>query len=190
MSPFGPLDSKEEDQSEAERLAVARRFRAHKTEQLKGLVRPLIAAEPLEVGEFSTRPLEALAAVPIVGAFLALGYRIGGSRRKAGSNVLLAVDAERVHLLSLRNDVVGPKAELRWSRPRSEARVTSVAPKFMREQVVIELEGTEQPLRLFANALRTNPWAAGVVRALGGEAPEPRDLSAPAKPAAEAPPGD
>ncbi len=76
MSPFGPLDAKEEDQSEEERLAVARRFRTQKTERLHDLVRPLIDAEPVEVGEFSTRPLEALAAVPVVGAFLALGARL------------------------------------------------------------------------------------------------------------------
>lgn len=188
MSPFGPLDNKEEDQSEAERLAVARRFRTQKTGELKGLVRPLIGAEPLEVGEFSTRPLEALAAVPLVGAFLALGSRIAGSRRRLSADVVVAVDAARVHLLSVRNEVAGPKAKLLWSRPRSEARVTSVAPKFMREEVLIELEGEEEPLRLFANALRTNPWAAGVVRALGGDAPEPRDLSAPAEPGAEIPP--
>jgi hypothetical protein len=178
MSPFGPLDSKEEDQSEAERLAVARRFRARKTEQLEGLVRPLIEAEPLAVGEFSTRPLEALAAVPLVGAFLALGSRIAGSRRKLSADVLVAVDSERVHLLSLRNEVAGPAATLLWSRPRADARVVSLAPKFMREQVLIEIDGEEKPLRLFANALRTNPWAAGVVRALGGDAPEPRDLGA------------
>jgi hypothetical protein len=60
----------------------------------------------------------------------------------------------------------------------------------MREEVVIELEGEEKPLRLLANSLRANPWAAGVVRALGGDAPEPLDLSAPAEPspAAEGPP--
>ncbi len=184
MSPFGPLDSKEHDQSEAERLEVARRFRAKKTEDLAALVRPLIEAEPLAVGEFSTRPLEALAAIPIIGAFLALGSRAAGSRSKLSADVLVAVDAEQVHLLSVRNEVAGPKAALIWSRPRSQARVVSVAPKFMREEVLIELEGEDKPLRLFANALKTNPWAASVVRSLGGEAPEPIDLSPPADPPA------
>lgn len=183
MSPFGPLDSKEHDQSETERLEVARRFRAKKTDDLKALVRPLIDAEPLEVGEFSTRPLEALAAVPIVGAFLALGSRAARSRSKLSADVLVAVDAEQVHLLSLRNEVTGPKAAPIWSRPRGQARVVSVAPKFMREEVVIDLDGEEKPLRLYANALKTNPWAAGVVRALGGDAPQPMDLSAPPEPA-------
>jgi len=177
MSPFGPLDSKEEDQSEAERLAVARRFRAKKTADLNDLVRPLIGSEPLEVGEFSTRPLEALAAVPIVGAFLALGSRIARSRSRLSADVLVAVDADRVHLLSLKQEVAGPKAAPIWSRPRSEAQVVSVQRKFMRDEVRIALTGEDEPLRLYANALITNPWAAGVVRALGGQAPEPRDLS-------------
>jgi hypothetical protein len=178
MSPFGPLDSKEEDQSEAERLAVARRFREQKTKRLADLVRPAISAEPTEVGEFSTRPLEALAAVPMVGAFLALGSRFAGSRKNLSAEVLMALDAERAHLLSLRDEITGPKVELIWTRPREEVRVASVAPRFMREEVVLEIQG-EESLKLYSTALRSNPWAAGVVRALGGEAPEPRDLGQP-----------
>ena len=179
MSPFGPLDAKEEDQSEAERLAVARRFREQKTERLRELVRPVIEAEPLEVGEFSTRPLEALAAVPMVGAFLALGARVGPGRQRLSPGVLLAVDAERAHLLGVKNDVAGPELSLIWSRPRSEVTVVGVTQKFMRQEVEIALAGEEEPLMLYANALKANPWASGVVRALGGDAPEPRDLSAP-----------
>jgi hypothetical protein len=179
MSPFGPLDAKEEDQSEEERLAVARRFREQKTERLRDLVRPVIEAEPLEVGEFSTRPLEALAAVPMVGAFLALGARAGRGRQRLSPDVLLALDAEQAHLLAVKNDVAGPQLTPIWSRPRSELTINSVTQKFMRQQVEIALEGESEPLRLYANALSANPWAAGVVRALGGEAPEPRDLSAP-----------
>lgn len=177
MSPFGPLDAKEHDQSEEERLAVARRFRAQKTEQLHELVAPLIDGDPVEVGEFSTRPLEALAAVPMVGAFLALGARVGRTRRKMASDVLLALDSETAHLLSVKNEVAGPVATLLWSRPRSELEVTGVAKKFMREQVTVEIAGEEESLLLYANPLRANPWAAGVIRALGGEAPLPRDLS-------------
>lgn len=184
MSPFGPLDSKEHDQSEAERLAVARRFREEKTERLAGLVRPMIEAEPVAVGEFSTRPLEALAAVPLVGAFLALGSRVAGSRKKLSAEVLVAVDSSRVHLLSIRDEVSGPKVEPIWTRPREEVSVSSVAPRFMREEVVLEVRDSE-PLKLYATALRSNPWAASVVRALGGEAPEPRDLGSD-----DPPPGD
>jgi hypothetical protein len=179
MSPFGPLDAKEEDQSEEERLAVARRFRKQKTERLRALVRPVIGAEPVEVGEFSTRPLEALAAVPLIGAFLALGARAGRGRQRLDPEVLLALDADTAYLLAIKNEVEGPRVSEIWSRPRSELRVTGVTQKFMRQQVEIELEGEGEPLRLYANSLRANPWAAGVVRALGGEAPEPRDLSAP-----------
>lgn len=177
MSPFGPLDSKEHEQSEEERLAVARRFRAEKTERLAGLVRPLIDAEPEEVGEFSTRPLEALAAVPLVGAFLALGSRVAGSRKKLSAEVLVAVDAGHVHLLSIRDEIGGPSVKPIWSRPRDEVSVSSVEPRFMREQVVLDVQGSE-PLKLYSTSLRSNPWAAGVVRALGGDAPEPRDLGA------------
>ncbi len=177
MSPFGPLDAKEEDQTEEERLAVARRFRAQKTERLHDLVRPLIGVEPLEVGEFSTRPLEALAAVPVVGAFLALGARLQHGSDGLSREVLLALDAAQAHLLSRREEVAGPRAELIWSRPRTDLRVLSVTQKFMREQVEIEISGEEKHLRLYATSLKANPWAAGVVRALGGEAPEPRDLS-------------
>ena len=58
----------------------------------------------------------------------------------------------------------------------------------MREQVTVEIAGEEEPLLLYANPLRANPWAAGVIRALGGEAPLPRDLSdTEARESAEAP---
>lgn len=176
MSPFGPLDAKEDEQSEAERLAVARRYRAEKTQRLADLVRPVIEAEPTEVGEFATRQLEALAAVPMVGAFLALGSRAAGRRKRLTEEVLVALDSSRVHLLSLEHEVTGPKVGLIWARPREEVRVTSVSPKFMREEVVLEIRDEPKPLKLYAMPLRSNPWAAGVVRALGGEAPEPRDL--------------
>lgn len=176
MSPFGPLDAKEDEQSEAERLAVARRHRAEKTQRLADLVRPVIEAEPTEVGEFATRQLEALAAVPMVGAFLALGSRAAGRRKRLTEEVLVALDSSRVHLLSLEHEVTGPKVGLIWARPREEVRVTSVSPKFMREEVVLEIRDEPKPLKLYAMPLRSNPWAAGVVRALGGEAPEPRDL--------------
>lgn len=176
MSPFGPLDAKEEDQSEAERRAVARRFRARKTERLHDLVRPLIGAEPIEVGEFSTRPLEAMAAVPVVGAFLALGTRFQHGSDGLTREVIVALDEENAHLLKKREEVTGSRAELVWSRPRKDLHVVSVAPKFMRERVDVEIAGEDKPLVLYATPLTTNPWAAGVVRALGGKAPEPRDL--------------
>ena len=179
MSPFGPLDAKEEDQNEEERLAVARRFREQKTTRLRELVAPVIGAEPVEVGEFSTRPLEALAAVPMVGAFLALGARAGRGRQRLSADVLLALDAEQAHLIGVKNDVAGPQPTLIWSRPRSDLTVVGVTQKFMRQQVEIALAGEEETLKLYANALKANPWASGVVRALGGDAPEPRDLSAP-----------
>jgi hypothetical protein len=178
MSPFGPLDSKEEAQSEEERLATARRYRKRRTEQFLGLAEGAIGHRPQAVGEFSTVPLETLAAIPVLGAFFALATRVRGSKRDLGTNVLLAVDAEHVHLLSLRSGVSGAQAQQNRTMPRAAIRVSSVEPRFMRQQVTFEIEGSE-PLRLYASSLRTSPWTAEVVQLLGGEAPEPLDLGEP-----------
>jgi hypothetical protein len=178
MSPFGPLDSKEEGQSEAERLAIARRYRKRRTEQLLELAEGAIGHRPQAVGEFSTLPLETLAAVPVLGAFLALATRLRGSKRGLAANVLLAVDAEHVHLLSVASGVGGASATESRTMPRVGVRVAAVEPRFMRQQVTLEVEGTE-PLKLYASSLRTSPWTAEVVRLLGGDAPEPLDLGEP-----------
>jgi hypothetical protein len=177
MTPFGPLDAKEE-QSEEERLEVARRYRVHRTRELRDLAAPHVEGEVVEAGEFSTLPLESLAAVPILGAFFALIVRARRSRKRMTPNVLVALDRDEVYVLALRGEVEGTRAEpiSRW--PRSAVRVSGVARRFMRDEVVLEVEGSE-PLKLFANTLRTNPWSAGVVRALGGDAPDPIDLSGP-----------
>jgi hypothetical protein len=175
VTPFGPLDSKEE-QSEAERLAVARRYRELHGQELRQLAGAEVPGDVEEVGELSTVPLEALAAVPILGAFLALWGRLRGRHRGPGPEVLLALDADRLYLLSLRSEPEGRQAHLSESWPRADVSVSSVRRKFMRDEVTLELPG-ERRLRLYAPPLRTNPWTAGVVRALGGEAPEPLDLS-------------
>lgn len=174
------MDPAEEtnEQSEAERLAIARRYRKQRRSELRELVQPLLPRGVSEVGEFSTAPVEALAAVPVVGALFAFAVRAGGFRRRLSPTVLLALDAEQVHLLSQRERVSGPEAELVSSWPREEVRVLSVQPSFMRERVELETP-EEKPLKLYASSLRTNPWAAGVVRELGGEAPEPMDLGEP-----------
>ena len=80
----------------------------------------------------------------------------------------MAVDAGHVHLLSIRDEIGGPSVKPIWSRPRDEVSVSSVEPRFMREQVVLDVQGSE-PLKLYSTSLRSNPWAAGVVRALGGD---------------------
>jgi hypothetical protein len=49
---------------------------------------------------------------------------------------------------------------------------------FMRTLVTLDVPDAEEPLTLYAPSLRTNPWSAEVVRLLGGDAPDPLDLSA------------
>jgi hypothetical protein len=174
MTPFEtPEDVKE--QSERERLEIARRYREQHRLELLELAQPEVGGEVLEVGEFSTVPIEALAAVPFLGAFLALATRVRPPRRELGRNVLLALDRDDAYLLSVGGRPQGSEASLvsRW--PRSAVRVTSVEPRFMREAVTLEIDGHD-PLTLYASSLRTNPWAAALVRALGGDAPEPLDL--------------
>ncbi len=175
VSPTQPVSDDPDEQSEAERLEIARRYRASRGAELKALAAPLLEREPVAAGEFSTVPLESLAAIPLFGAFFALAARTRGPHRKQGPDVLLALDADQLHLLSVESEVTGPRATLTSSWPRSGCRVTSVQPKFMRDEVLIEIDGEPQ-LKLYANRLRTNPWAAELVRLLGGQAPEPLDL--------------
>lgn len=174
MAPFETPDDVKE-QSERERLEIARRYREQHRLELRELAQPAVGGELIEVGEFSTVPIEALAAVPFLGAFLALAARIRPARRGLGRNVLLALDQDEAYLLSIGAQPEGPQARLvsRW--PRSAVRVASVEPRFMREAVTLEIDGHDS-LTLYASSLRTNPWAAAVIVALGGDAPEPLDL--------------
>ncbi len=48
----------------------------------------------------------------------------------------------------------------------------------MRDRVQLTVPGRPEPITLYAPPLITNPWSSEVVRRLGGEAPEPLDLSA------------
>lgn len=175
MVPIGSPDENEV-QSEAERLEIARRYRRHRTAELRELARRVLEREPVAAGEFSTVPIESLAAIPVIGAIFAGAIRIGRSRKRFGPNLMLALDDSELHLISLRSEVTGPRPILKRSMPRDSVRVSEVRPRFMREQVTLEIEG-EDPLRLYARSLKTNPWSAEVVRLLGGEAPEPIDLS-------------
>jgi hypothetical protein len=174
MSPTVPSGDRDE-QSEQERLEIARRYREQHRRDLDELARPALPREATAVGEFSTLPLESLAAVPLVGAFFAFIARARQSRKRITPNVLLVVDPEEVHLLAVESEVRGPKARKIESWSRDAVSVEAVRPRFMRDEVVLDVGGAD-PLRLFATRLRTNPWAAEVVRALGGEAPDPIDL--------------
>lgn len=164
-----------EEQSEEERLAIARRYRERHGRELRELAQQHSEREVTEAGEFSTMPIESLAAVPILGALFAAAVRVSRSRKKLTPNVLLALDAERLQLLSLRAAIEGRRSEPVAAWPRTKVRVSSVERKFMRDRVLLEIEDSE-PLRLYASSLRTNPWAAALVRELGGEAPDPLDL--------------
>lgn len=165
----------DDEQSERERLEIARRYRGQRGRELRELAQPQLSREVLEAGEFSTVPIEALAAVPFLGAFLALATRLRPSRRGLSHNVLMALDAEELHMLAVQSELAGTKARLVSSWPRSSVRIGPIKPKFMREAVSFEFDG-EEPLTLYASSLRTNPWAAALLKALGGDAPDPRDL--------------
>jgi hypothetical protein len=178
MSPLGAPDDSEE-QSEAERLRIARRYRERRGEELRELAAAHSESAILAAGEFSTAPIETLAAIPVFGALFAAFARIrSSSRNRITPNVLLAVDERRLHLLALSPGVRGVDSEPLESWSLDHVRVASVQPRFMREEVVIEIDDRE-PLKLYASSLRTNPWAAEVVRRLGGDAPEPLDLADP-----------
>lgn len=174
MSPIVPSGDRDE-QNEQERLEIARRYREQHRLELRNLAGPVLPREASAVGEFSTLPLESLAAVPLVGAFFAFFARLRQSRKRITPNVLVAVDPEEVHLLAVESELRGPKARQVEVWSRDAVRVEAVRPRFMRDEVVLDVGGAE-PLRLYATRLRTNPWAAEVVRELGGEAPDPIDL--------------
>lgn len=163
------------EQSEQERLETARRYREQHRRELRELAEPLLPREPSAIGEFSTLPLESLAAIPLVGAFFAFIARARQSRKAITPNVLVAVDPEEVHLLAVESEVRGRKARPLETWRRDAVGVEAVTPRFMRDEVLLDV-GAAEPLRLYAARLRTNPWAAEVVRALGGEAPDPIDL--------------
>jgi len=179
--PLNPVSSDPDEQSEAERLATARRYRQSRTKELFDLVRPHLSSEPVAVGEFSSRPIESLLTIPIVGMFVALWYR---ARSKHGlpAEMLLALDDSTLHLLAFKHGrMSAERAELepRQSWPRDSVHVSSIRRKFSREEVTFE-PGDDDPLILYTIELTSNPWSAKLVRELGGEAPEPRDLGEPA----------
>lgn len=176
--------SGDDEQSELERLAIARRYREQRGAKLRELARPHVEGEIEAVGEFSTLPLESLAAIPVLGAFFAFIARARSSRKGSAPNVLLALDPDRLYRLSVRTEIAGTRAEPAGSWPRAGARVAAIERKFMRDRVIVELED-EEPLCLYASSLRTNPWAAALISALGGDAPTPLDLGEEAEPASE-----
>lgn len=176
-----PDASAEEYQSREERLAVARRYRERRGRELRELAAGQVDGEVEAAGEFSTVPTEALAAIPGVGMLLLPFARRRARRTGLAPKLLLALDAEHLHALELRpNDVRrdGEAATVIGSWPRDRVAMQRGGRAFMRDRVLLELPDRAEPVTLFAPTLITNPWSAEVVRLLGGDAPEPMDLSA------------
>lgn len=175
---MAPTDASSDEPTEAERLATARRYRKARTAELRGLVSSQLEGEVQEVGQFSRMPLEALAVVPVLGAFFALYARMQGRRRGGAADALVALDRDGFYLFDYEpTDASGARpVRLAERIPRSAVSVGATAKAFMRDKVTFEVEGPAEELILYASSLKTNPWAAGVIRALGGDAPEPMDL--------------
>jgi hypothetical protein len=166
------------EQTREERLEIARRYRERRGAALRALASPHVEGEVVAAGEFSTVPTEAIASIPLLGmALLPLARR---RTRKFGLSprVLLALTATTVDALAL--DAAGlrrDETELRSGRswPRGEVTAERGGRAFMRDVILLHVPGDDEPLKLYAPSLRTNPWSAEVVRLLGGEAPEPID---------------
>lgn len=169
-----------DEQSREERLEIARRYRERRGRELRELAAPCVDGEVEAAGEFSTVPTEALAAIPLFGMFFLPWARWRSRRSGLPAKLLVALDRDTVHALELRpadarRDTAEAARLLAW--PRREVRVESVTRAFMRNVVTLSIQGRDGPLVLYAPSLRTNPWSSEVVRLLGGEVPEPLDLS-------------
>jgi hypothetical protein len=174
------VDLTKDEQSREERLEIARRYRERRRGELRELASRCVEGEVVAAGEFSTVPTEALASIPGVGMLLLPWARRRSRRAGLPPKVLLALDRDDVHVLELRpadlrRDEVEVAPVVTW--PREGVRVESVRRAFMRDVVTIDVSGREEPVTLYAPSLRTNPWSAEVVRLMGGDAPEPMDLS-------------
>lgn len=171
------------EQTGEERLEIARRYRERRREELLGLARPAVAdGEVVAAGEFSTVPTEAIAAIPGLGMLLLPIARRRSRRAGLSPKLMLALTADTVHALAvhaagLRRDETAVEPAKSW--PRDQVSAERAGRAFMRDKILLHVPGEPEPLTLFAPTLRTNPWSAEVVRLLGGEAPEPIDLTPP-----------
>lgn len=176
-----PDSSAEEYQSREERLEVARRYRERRGRELRELAATATGGPVAAAGEFSSVPTEALAAIPGLGMLMLPLARRKARKLGLAPKLLLALDSEHLYALELRpadvrrnNDEVRPITS--W--PRAEVAIERDGRAFMRDRVQLTVPDRATPIELFASTLITNPWSAEVVRLLGGEAPEPLDLSA------------
>lgn len=189
---MSPDSSAEEYQSREERAEISLRYRERRGRELRELASQGIGvpAEAIEAaGEFSSVPTEAIAAIPGLGMLMLPLARRRARKAGIGPKLMLALDAEKLHALDLkpadmrrdRNQASGVDS---W--PRRECSVKRGGRVFMRDRVFLTVPGREEPITLYAPPLITNPWSSEVVRQLGGEAPDPLDLSA-SGPANDAP---
>ncbi len=177
---MAPAESSSDEQSREERLEIARRYRERRGSELRALASRCVEGDVVVAGEFSTVPTEALAAVPGVGMLLLPMAR--RRSRKAGlpPKLLLALTGDELHALKLepadlRRDEVAVSPARSWPRP--EVSVERTGRAFMRDRLALSVPDADEPLTLYAPPLVTNPWSAEVVRLLGGDAPEPLDLT-------------
>ena len=172
MSPLGSPDGADE-QSEAERRKIARRYRERRGTELEELARRAGIEAPLAVGEFASVPLEDFAAIPLVGAAAAAVARLKGHRHGLPNQFLVAVDDSGVHAIERRSTAAdrdrSAKVVKRWDR--GSIRVASVRKQSLKTAVELTVDGAERPLILYTTSLQLNPWSAEVVSLLGGEVP-------------------
>jgi len=174
------MDLTKDEQSREERLEIARRYRERRGRELRELASPSVEGEIVAAGEFSAAPTEAMAAIPFAGVLMLPWARWRARRAGLPLQMLIALTGDEVHALELeRRDLRQDDDAARPFRvwPRSAVRVEGISKAFMRTVVLLAVPDADEPLTLYAPSLRTNPWSAEVVRLLGGEAPEPLDLS-------------
>jgi hypothetical protein len=169
------------EQTREERLEIARRYRERRGSELRALAAPHVTGDVVAAGEFSTVPTEAIASIPLLGMLLLPLARRRSRRDELGlaPTILLAltdatVDALALDAAGLRRDETEVRPGRSWPRP--EVRAERGGRAFMRDVVLLHLPERDEPLKLYAPTLRTNPWSAEVVRLLGGDAPDPLDL--------------
>lgn len=177
---MSPREGSTEEQTREERLGIARRYRERRGNELKTLAARRVDGTVVAAGEFGTVATEALAAIPGIGMVLLPLARRRSRRSGFGPKLLLALDAEHLHLLELRpsglrRDSADVGADRSWAR--EDVSIERAGRVFMRDRLALSLPDRDEPLTLFCTSLITNPWSAEVVRLLGGDAPDPLDLA-------------
>ena len=95
-----------DEQTLEERQEIARRYRERRGNELRELAASATGGEVEAAGEFSGVPTEALAAIPVLGMFTVPWARMRARRAGMPVRLLVAIDADEVHLLE--RDQGGP----------------------------------------------------------------------------------